>query len=236
VRRSVWVGMLAVLVVAAMGVRAAGAQAEPAFEADSYPATLTGVPTTATVFGFHPGGGATNSWSCAKPAAAGELSVLSSSVLLPHTYSECTWVVPPMPGTLPSVVTIFVNSCKWNVHGLSKVATGSYKALVNLECPSGQEMLIELRQGTFVICKMHVPSQGNKSQVTLLDKANKEEKADDSVELSFAVEKLLYHLESLSALCPATSGTYEDLSIKGSESFTAKTKAGGVQTGLRVSG
>lgn len=225
--------VLAALAVTAMGAGAASAKAEPLFEADSYAATVNGAPLASTIFWFHPGASPL-AWECLKAPLQGELSAASPLLALTPTYSECRWQYPP--GSPFSVVTMSMNGCKWRLHGLSKFETGSYNSLVDLECPSGQEMSIELRQSALTICKMKLASQTNKSGASLFNKPNKEEKADDSVEARFSVEKLRYKMESVSGLCPVASGTYEDMRYEGRESLTAKTKSGGVQTGLRLSG
>lgn len=231
-RRSLWVTVLAVLAVVVTGASAASAEAEPVFKADSYTATVNGAPLAKTVFGFHLGA-APLEWECVNPQLHGELTAASPSLVLVPEYIECRWMYPP--GSPFTVVTMAMNGCKWKLHALSKVETGSYKSLVDLECPAGQEASIELRELTVTICKLKLPSQANKSQVFLLDKPGKEE-AEDSIEASFAVEKLHYKLEAVSLACPVASGTYEDMTYKGKESLTAKTKSGGVQTGLRLSG
>jgi hypothetical protein len=234
VRRSLWMTVLAALVVAVAGASAASAEAEPLFEADSYAATVSGTPLEKTVFGFR-FSVAPFEWECVNAQVQGELPGAVSSLVLVPTDAECRWQYPP--GSPFTVVTMAMNGCKWKLHGLSKVETGAYKSLVDLECPAGQEVSIELRELTVTICRLRVPSQASKSQVFLLDKSNKEkEPADDSIEMSLAVEKLHYKLEALSLGCPVAGGTYEDMTYKGKESLTAKTKSGGVQTGLRLSG
>jgi hypothetical protein len=233
VRRSLRMTVLAALVITVTGAGAASAKAEPLFEADSYAATVSGAPLVSTIFRFHPGASPL-AWECLKAPLQGELLAASSSLALAPTYSECRWMFPP--GSPFSVVTMGMNGCKWRLHALSKVETGTYKSLADLECPTGQEVSIELRQSTLTICRMKLASQTNKSSLSLLNKANKEEKADDSIETTFGVEKLRYKMEALSGLCPVASGTYEDMKYEGKESLTAKTKSGGVQAGLRLSG
>lgn len=224
--------MLVTLVVAVTGAGATSARAAPLFEADSYAATVNGAPLKSTIFWFHPGASPL-AWECLKAPLQGELPAALPFLALTPTYSECRWQWPP--GSPFSVVSVSMNGCKWRLNTLSKVEAGTYKSLVDLECPSGQEVLVELRQTTVTICKMRLASQTSKGQILLLDKPNKEEKADDSIETSFAVEKLRYKMEALLG-CPVASGTYEDMKYEGKESLTAKTKSGGVQTGLRLSG
>jgi hypothetical protein len=222
-----------VLVVAVTGVGAASAQAEPLFKADGYTATVSGAPLGSTIFRFHLGASPLT-WECLDAQLQGELPTPSPALALAPTYSECRWQFPP--GSSFSAVTMVMNGCKWRLHALSKVETGAYQSQADLECPSGQEALIELRQLTVTICRMRLPSQTGKSQILLLDRPNEAEEADDSIEAFFSVEKLRYKMEALSFACPVGTGTFEDLTYKGEESFTAKLKSGGAPVGLRLDG
>jgi len=226
--------ILAVLVLAVGSAGAGPAQAAPLFEADSYAANVDGSALTEAIFGFHPGA-SPYKWECVKVPIQGKLTSSSSALTLTPTYQECRWQYPVTEPPQPfSAVTMTMNGCDWRLHTLSKLKAGEYKSFADLECPFSKEVVIDLRMGGTIICRMRAKAQTSKSQINLIDQANKEGSADDSIEAKIAVGGLSYKLEAFLG-CPVGSGTYEDLTYSGIQTLTATSEAG-KQIGLRVTG
>jgi len=120
------------------------------------------------------------------------------------------------------------------LHGLQRVKADEYLSQVDLECPEGKQVVINLRQGTATICQLTVPPQSNRSHVALIDETNKEGTADDDVTARVTIEGMKYELHSFVG-CPVGKGTYEDLVYEGISTLTATSEAG-KQIGFRVAG
>jgi hypothetical protein len=223
---------LAALVVAATA--ASSAQAEPHFEADKYKATVHGTALSASVFSF----GGSLKWECKNSKFQGELASSSPALRLFPEYVECTWTShitekKEGEGEKPSVVFVTMNGCDFRFHGLEFLAKDEYRALADLECPTGKLMTIDLFHESSVLCTLTVGAQSSLSDLKLIDQTGKEETADDDVKAQITIEKLHYTQDSLG--CPVKQGNYENLQYLGENTLTAITEAG-EPIGLRVSG
>lgn len=219
------VAVLAALVLGGAAGSAAVAQAQPTFVAASYPATIDSTALQTTVFGF-----AIYAWECKSQSYQGSLAAETTELTLAPTYSECRWQYPP--GFPFSVVQVSMNECKYKLHGLKRVAASEYSALLDLECPTAKDMVVELHQGTETICTLTVPAQASRSHVQLVDVPAKE--APQDIRAEFTVEKLHYSQINHSSSCPVKEGTYEDMTLKGQNTLQAT--AGGELIPIQVIG
>jgi hypothetical protein len=217
------------LVVLVFGlVSAASAQAEPSFEADAYPATIDGTPLSATIFTF----GGEYKWTCHSTSYTGSLAAKSTQLTITPSYSTCSWSYPVTEPQQPySIVKVSMNGCDYRLHSGKRLELDKYQDLLSLECPAGQQVVIELNQGPTTICRLTVRAQSNKSHVGLTDKTI----APNDVELAATVKGLKY-TQDLSGFipCPVKAGAYENLEFTALATLTAT--SGGKQVGLRVTG
>lgn len=229
IRRRLKATILVGAVIAILAASAAPAQAEPLFTADSYPATIDGTALAPTVFEF----GGEYRWECETAPMSGTLSSASNALTLSVGYEKCRWWYPVTEPPQPfSTVVIAMNGCDWRFHGLQKQEADKYKASASLECPAEKDVLIELQQGGFPLCKLTVQAQSNKADVGLIDKT---EKSPNDVEAQITIGSLKYtQILGFPYSCPVKTGTYEDLNYKGLATLTAT--SGGKQIGLRVTG
>lgn len=221
--------ILAGLVLAIGATYAAPAQAAPLFTADSYPATIDGVAAAPAIFQF----GGVYAWECETAPMQGTLAGASSALTLSVTYETCRWRYPVTEPPQPwSAVLIAMNGCDWKLQSLQKLEADKYKSSANLECPAGKDVVIELQQGGFPLCKLTVQAQSNKSEVRLSDKT---EKSPNDVEALIAIAGLKYTQElGFPYSCPVKTGTYENLNYQGIATLTAT--SAGKQIGFRVTG
>ena len=226
--------LLVVLALAVGGVGAGSAQAEPLFEADSYTATVDGVALKQSVFTF----GGIYQWECKSSPFEGKLLAKSSSLTLSALYAECRWMWPVTePPIEPySLVQINMNGCDWKLNTLKFQKADEYTSLVNLECPAGKQVVIELHRTEPTICKLTVPAQSGKSDVRLIDKTAS---SPNDVEAQVTISGLNY-TQDLSHFipelnCPLKPGSYTDLAYAGLLTLTA-TSEPGKQIGFRVTG
>lgn len=231
-RRFRTVGTLALAMLALAAGSVASAEAKPLFEADSYPATIDGVTIeAASIFTF----GSIYKWECKKAPFQGKLSAAATSLTLTPSYQECRWrwpvIEPPPPF---SIVEVKMNGCDFSLNALEFLKKDEYLSHVDLSCPAGKVVEIDLHENTPVICRLTVPAQTNRADVKLIDQTGKEGTSDDDVEARITVEKLHYTQDS-AGTCPVAAGTYEDLQYLGYSTLTATNEAG-KQIGLRVSG
>lgn len=217
-----------------MAVSASSASAVPFFEADKYPATIDGTALSTSVFTF---GSSSLKWQCKKSNFLGELPTASEALRLSAVYEECTWTShitekEEGEGEEPSVVFVTMNGCNYKLHGLEFLAEDEYRALADLECPTGKQVVIDLFHKSSVLCTLTVPPQSNRSDVKLIDQTGKEGTADDDVKAQITIEKLHYSQDAIG--CPVKQGTYENLQYLGENTLIATSE--GKQIGLRVSG
>ncbi len=208
---------------------ATGAKAAPTFEADGYPATIEGwTIEAASVFSF-----SGYSFSCNEALHQGQLSGSEAALTLAAMYEECTWTWPPEPPK-PSVVLVTMNGCDFRLHSLELEAKDEYLSLVNLECPTGKQVVIDMHSGFAVLCTLTVAAQSNAAHVRLINQTGKEGTSDDDVKAQITIEELHYAQDS-PGFCPVKQGTYQNLQYLGISTLVA-TNQQGQQIGLRVSG
>lgn len=227
--KTLWSPCLAAL--ALLVVTAPAAQAEPLFEADSYPATVVGVtaPEFVSVWTF----GGEYKFTCGTDQFSGELTEPSETLALATLSEECLWVWPPTePPPPPSIVEVKMNSC---VERLGAVffdeESGRDLAPLALECPEGNQVEIVLYEKSLELCKLTVPSQTSVEHVWLENQENEKGSADDTVVGKFTFEGLHYSQDKL--FCPVKTGTYEDLSYVAINVFSAANESE-EQIGLRI--
>lgn len=223
--------ILAILALAICAAWAAPAQAEPLFEADSYPATIDGAPFQASIFIME----GPYRWECKTTTMKAELTGKASSLTVTPTYGECRWNYPIVEPPVWSVVTVLMNGCDYSLHGLKWVKADEYTTSADLQCPAGKQMVVELKSGAATICRLTVPAQANISGSKLIDKTGKEKSLDD-VELQLAMSGMKYtqDLTTFPIACPIKAGTYETFAILNQMTLTGT--SGGKGIGLRVSG
>ena len=224
-RRRLHMTILSVLVLAIGGGAAASAQAEPYFEAAVYPATIDSAPMASSIFSFGPA-----KWTCHGQSFSGKATEKSTALTLAPAYTECMWAYPVTTPQQPySVVKMAMNGCDYRLHS-GKRLVSEYEHLLSLECPAGQQLVIELNVGTMTICRLTVAAQTNKSRVRSTNK-------EIGLEMSWLVEKLKYTQDLSNPLmaCPVKPGTYEDMTYSGKTRLTA-TAEPGKQVPLSVTG
>ncbi len=222
--------LLVAIVMLIAGANATAAQAEPKIQADSYPATVTGVAAKASIFIF--GNSPSYRWECAAVPIQGSLAGESNEFTFSPAYEGCRWNYPVFEPPIWSSNTVKMNGCTYKLHGLKK-ATGKYTALADLLCPVGKQVEVELHTGMTTDCKLTLGAQSNKSEVRLVDESGKEPPSSNQVQAEIDIHGLKY-VQSV-GLCPIKVGTYEDLIWEDAAILTAKNGAG-KQIGLRVVG
>jgi hypothetical protein len=205
-----------------------GAQAEPQFAPSISPATVDGTALSRTVFRFNG-----NAWECLATGFKGESTGLSSSLTVSPSFGECRWNYPPVAPSVWSTVQVAMNGCDFNLHSLKRLASHEYSSLLDLKCPAGQQVVIDLNSWQGPICKLTVPPQANKSSVRLVNKTV----TPADVEAIFAVNGLKYtqDLTTPFPTCPVKVGTYEFLEFQHVATLTT-TYEPGKQTGFQVIG
>jgi hypothetical protein len=219
--------ILAALVLAACAAWASPAQAEPLFEADSYPATIDGTALQASIFIME----GPYRWECQATTMSGELTGKSSSLTLSPTYGECRWNYPIFEPPVWRVVTVTMNSCDYFLHGLKRTKADEYSVSADLKCPAGQQVVVHLSSTMFPTCQVTLPAQSNITGSGLLDKTGKEKSGDDA-ELLLAMGGMTFTQDA--AGCPVKAGAHTTFAIENRITLTGT--SGGKGIGFRVSG
>jgi len=210
---------------------AATARAEPLFEADSYPATIDGgakgILTTVFRFGA--------AWECLSATYKGELTEAASALTISPVYEECRWNYPVTNPQVWSTVKVSMNGCDFRFHSLERLAADEYESLFDLQCSSGNQMVVELNSGPWLACRLTVPAQSNKALVGFIDNTKG---VFDDVGVVFSVKgmKFTQDVSGFPVACPVKPGTYEFFEIGGEVNTFTATAEGGEQTGFRVIG
>ncbi|HKO38361.1 MAG TPA: hypothetical protein VJU14_08340 [Solirubrobacterales bacterium] len=226
-----------ILCLVALAIGTAGtstARATPLFQADSYPASIDGGGKgTRTTFWFN---GA--AWECGTSIFKGELTGAASALTLAPTYEECRWNYPPVNPPAWSTVKVLMNGCDYRLHSLEKTAADAYSSLMDLQCPPGQQMVVELNSGPWTICRLTVSAQAGKTSVPITDNTGKEGGLDDvGAKLHAQGLKYTQDLPGSPIACPIKPGTYEFLDVKQEFPTTlTATSEPGKQIGFRVNG
>jgi subtilisin family serine protease len=199
----------------AIGITVEGEAAEhdPRFEADEYPATISGEqdPEAKHTFDFLNA----ESVSCEQATLSGEASGHSTTLSLAPSYSECNWSVTE-------------NGCSYLLDAGNAFFGGEYAGSVDIVCPEGKQIVIK---GQFGLCEVHVPPQSDLEAITYTNP----ESNPQQVEATFALTGLEY-TEVDTAFCPFTeTATRNDGKLVGGTTINAENTAEEA-IGLRVDG
>jgi len=212
--KAVGVVLAAVLAISAVGANAAQAGV---FEADSYPAKITGQQTSQLLFT-----GVVGTWKCKTVSVQGELTAESSQLNLAPIYGECSWA--------GVAATINMTGCTYNYTAGETIEKSSNKVEVSMDvkCPAGKLALLTLTNG----CTIRIPEQTGLNTARAENTLAAEPKP--AVDLTLEVTKVTYTVENGSK-CPNTpaDGTYSNGAFSGGIQLTAET-SGGSPMGLRV--
>ncbi len=222
-------GLIVSVVLAMSAGGAPVAKAVPIFEAEQYPATIEGTGVgLQSVFSL---GGV--KFTCNEALHLGQMFGSATALTLAATYEECTWTWPPAEPPKHSVVPITMNGCDFRLHSLKLEAEDEYLSLVDLECPAGKQVVIDMYSEASVVCRLTLPAQSKLAHVRLIDQTHEEATKDD-VKAQITIEKLHYTQDLL--LCPAAKqGTFQNLQYVGVSTLVA-TNQEGQQIGFRVVG
>jgi len=196
-------GVLAsILVLAGLG---AGPAAASVFEAESYPAELSG-----TQFeGKHSFKTVANELYCNKYTFKGELSAAAGEIALAGTPGECS--------TLGIVVmTVAMNGCTFNFGSGGELGAGLFSGTAKIACPEGKEIVWTASSGN---CTAKIPPQTLKGTVTLQNTAAEPKK---TVRLTTESSTVHYTLgPSSGCLGSPAPGTYTNGLYKGITKLSA---------------
>jgi hypothetical protein len=182
------------------------------FEAESYPATVTGSQIGASSFGFESG-----TVQCGSTTFSTTLGEGSETLEVPPSISSCS------VGLVS--VTADVDECKYKFAMTSKVEEDKYKGTVDVVCPSGKSIALT----SACECTTTIGSQTALGTVEFVNTTSASPKKDVDIKLS--VTGLKYR-ESSGCKNPGTrsNGTYSgELTVK------ADTEGGSAQ-GFWISG
>jgi hypothetical protein len=146
---------LALIAALTMSVSASAAQAE-SFISASYPVTISGSQSTTLEFTI----AGTRRWKCSTVTfTSPSISTDSSALTVTPYFNNCSMKVPNSESELD--VTMSTGSCTFGL--LGPVAK---KGKVNIECPAGQSILLDLYNGPNVahteanrICQFSIGTQ-----------------------------------------------------------------------------
>jgi hypothetical protein len=182
------------------------------FEAESYPATLTGSQTGTQTFGFESG-----KIECGATSFSTTLAEQSNTIEVQPSYSSCVFGL--------FSVTADVNECKYKFAPTSEVEEDKYKGTVDIVCPTGKSIALTSACG----CTVTIGSQTALGTVEYVDTTAASPKKDVAVKLSLSGIKY-----TESAGCTHT-GTHSNGTYGGELTIKADTGGGSAQ-GVWVGG
>ncbi len=183
-------GIALVAVLAMSAVMASAANAEGEFEAESYPATVSGSGEGAQVFTFSGGVSVT----CKTSNFDGTLTEEDTELELSAEYKECE-------ASFGVKVDITMNGCKYVDTPIKKFMGDIWEVITHLECPAGKK--VELEGGP---CTITIPPQMNAKASAYEDHTTKPKK----MTYLATVDKFVYITHKNNAFCPLTSGEKSD--------------------------
>lgn len=174
---------------------------EPKFEAESYPAAISGSQVGSSIFNAN---GFKN--ECKKGTVASSLSAATPWLGLSPSYSECKFA------GIPS--TVVMNGCVLWDHVESKVEANKFTGSMEILCPAGKAIEIKAGNPASPVCTATIGAQGALSGVTL------ENAAGPSVKAISNLSGIQYSLTKHTVTCPINqaigqtvnyaNGTYTD--------------------------
>lgn len=176
---------LALVAVFAMSAMSASAASAQSFNADSYPAILSGVDLAEPKNAFTTNKG---SVECTNSTYSGKLSASATSVTINATYHSC------------GLKTVSMNGCDYVFH-----ASGT----VDLECPVGAQVEVSAYSSSsheFRLCRILIPQQTGLKSVTYTNIS--EGGTTDHVIIEGTVEGISYTSTGLCGHESATNGVY----------------------------
>jgi len=195
-------GLALLAVVALAGVTAQATRAAT-FQAESYPAAISGQQEAKHLFET-----VANTLSCKKYEFAGELSSSSNELALTGSPQECSTA-----GVV--VMTVNMNGCTFNFNVGAKIGEGKYEGAGHIACPAGKEIVWSATNG----CTAKIPPQTLTATITLENKATGPKK---SILLSTEATGISYTIESgFFCLGSPKSGPYTNGKYTGSTKLTA---------------
>lgn len=216
-RRLKVVGVTLAAVFAISAVAAAAAQAG-VWEADEYPARVTGEQTTQVVFT-----GVVGTWKCTGLKFQGELTKESSLLDLAPTYEGCNWA-----GVL---ATVNMEGCVYRFTAGNTIGESSNKVEMSMGiiCPAGNEVKLTLTNG----CTIKFPEQTGLKSAVAENTLTAEPKMD--VDMTLSLQKLTYTVQN-GGLCPntPTDGTYTNGTLAGAVRLKAENPKTSSAIGLTV--
>lgn len=188
--------------VLALGGATAQSSMAELFEAESYPATISGQQEAKHLFET-----VANTLSCKKYSFAGKLSSKSNELALEAMPSECSTA-----GVV--VMTVNMNGCTFNFNVGAKISEGKYQGAGHIACPVGKEIVWQASNG----CTAKIPAQALTATITLENKAT----SPKSVLLTTEATGINYTIEA-GAFCLGSpkSGPYVNGKYTGSTKLTA---------------
>jgi hypothetical protein len=217
-RNRLKIAALSVVASLALSAVVATAASAGSFEAESYPATITGEQTTQVVFS-----GVVGSWACKKLSMSGELTEKLSKLNLAPLYSECSWA--------GIGATTMMEGCTYEFVAGNTIegSEARVQATMSIKCPAGKEVKLVLNGGT---CTIRIPPQINLASATA--ESTGSGKSGD-VDLKLSLTGITYSVENGAFPCPNNpgSGTYNNGSLTGTE--TLKAENSGEAVGFKVS-
>jgi hypothetical protein len=216
-RRLRVVGVTLAAVFAISAVAAAAAQAG-VWEAEEYPARVTGEQTTQIVFT-----GVVGSWKCGGLKFQGELSKESSQLDLAPTYEKCSWA--------GIAATVNMEGCTYRFTAGNTIGESSNKVemLMGIICPAGKEIKLTLANE----CTIKFPEQTGISSAVAENTLTAVPKM--AVDMTLELQQLTYTVEH-GSLCPNApgDGTYTNGTLLGAALLKGENPNTGEAIGLTV--
>lgn len=201
----------------AIGAVTASAALAGTFEAESYPARITGEQSTQVLFA-----GVVGTWKCNGLSVQGELKGSSSSLTLTPIYSECSWA--------GVAATVNMEGCtyKFTAGKTIEESKNKIQATMDVGCPAGKEVKLTLSNG----CTIRIPEQTELGSVT----AENTLVEPSLVDLQLSLSGITYKVEN-GIFCPNSpaNGTYTNGTLKGVENLSAENPETSKAIGFKVS-
>ena len=192
---------LALFATLALGAVMASAALATEFTASSYPVTYSGTQAATEPHRFAID---TYEGNCKDITFSGEAKGTSTTLTLTPKFNECTFA-----GLSATVTT---NGCSFLLH----LPSAGTDATVDLTCPAGQELTIDIAAGT---CVVHIFPFTGKSKVAFSN-------AHPNLKSVWDISGMLAGLTDLSFFCPfagdttVATGTYSgNLTLSGSSTI-----------------
>lgn len=210
-------GLVVVAVLALCGAAAPLAQAAN-FEAESYPAAISG----SQIEGKHSFKTVANELSCNKYDFTGELVEASNELALAGNPAECSTA-----GVV--VMTVAMNGCTFNFNVGKEGGGGTFSGSAHIACPAGKEIVWTASSGN---CTAKIPPQVFEAEVTLTNTATEPKK---TIKLTTEATGVDYTLGPTSGCLnfPAP-GTYKNGLYKGTTTLKAAKPKTAEAVGLTV--